>query len=218
MWQLQPWRQGLQWDGWGLETLVDIVLEGSGLLVLADSGSQMNTMMTSEFVQAHGVILVLPLDKLVDYPLHLVGLGSQHTCPLGFVIVRLQVKGGGRAWWGCGVPSCPKWIIIFQKSSIGDRHLHAGVHNKFNQGEWVGLNFNTLGYGLPGTAVVMMYHGRWIIHRWSIGRSGHAYDGRSGWSCGIERKCMCGLIPDWDSERKSSKSACTSYPHNDCAS
>ena len=48
-------------------------------------------MMTLEFVQAQGYP-VLPLDKLVDYPLHLVGLGSQCTCPLGFVIVRLQVK------------------------------------------------------------------------------------------------------------------------------
>ena len=28
----------------------------------------------------------------MNYPLHLVGLGSQHTCPLGFVIVKLQVK------------------------------------------------------------------------------------------------------------------------------
>ena len=74
----------------GLETLVDIVLEGCGLSALADSGSQVNTMML-EFVQAQGY-QVLPLDKLVDYPLHLVGLGGQFTCPLGFVIVRLQVK------------------------------------------------------------------------------------------------------------------------------
>ena len=74
----------------GPETLVDIVLEGSGLLALAESGSQVN-MMTLEFMQAQGYP-VLPLNKLVDYPLHLVGLGSQHTCPLGFVIARLQVK------------------------------------------------------------------------------------------------------------------------------
>ena len=32
------------------------------------------------------------MDGLVNYPLHLVGLGGQCTCPLGFVIVRLQVK------------------------------------------------------------------------------------------------------------------------------
>ena len=28
----------------------------------------------------------------MNYPLHLVGLGGRRTCPLGFVIVRLQVK------------------------------------------------------------------------------------------------------------------------------
>ena len=56
----------------GPETLVDVVLEGCSLLALADSGSQVNVM-TPEFVQALGYP-VLPLDKLVDYPLHLVGL------------------------------------------------------------------------------------------------------------------------------------------------
>ena len=69
---------------------MDVVMEGCGLLALADSGSQVNMMML-EFMQAQGY-LVLPLDKLVDNPLHLVGLGGQHSCPLGFVIVRLQVK------------------------------------------------------------------------------------------------------------------------------
>ena len=69
---------------------MDVVLEGCGLSALADSGSQVNMMMP-EFVQAQGYP-VLPLDKLVDYPLHLVGLGGQCTCPLGFVIARLQVK------------------------------------------------------------------------------------------------------------------------------
>ena len=73
-----------------LKTLVDIVLEGCELLALADSGSQMNTM-TPEFAQEWGYPVLL-LDKLVNYPLHLVGLGGQCTCPLGFVIVRLQVK------------------------------------------------------------------------------------------------------------------------------
>ena len=34
----------------------------------------------------------MPLDGLVNYPLHLVGLGGQRTCPLGFVIARLQVR------------------------------------------------------------------------------------------------------------------------------
>ena len=35
----------------------------------------------------------MPLSGLVNYPLHLVGLGGWRTCPLGFVIARLQVKG-----------------------------------------------------------------------------------------------------------------------------
>ena len=56
----------------------------------ADSGSQVN-MMTLEFVGEWGY-LVLPLKELVDYPLHLLGLGGQCTHPLGFVIARLQVK------------------------------------------------------------------------------------------------------------------------------
>ena len=74
----------------GPETLVDMVLEGCEAAALADSGSQVNMMM-SEFVQERGYP-VLPLSGLVNYPLHLVGLGGWHTCPLGFVIARLQVK------------------------------------------------------------------------------------------------------------------------------
>ena len=74
----------------GPETLVDMILEGCKVLSLADSGSQVN-MMTPEFVQEWGYPVLL-LDRLVNYPLHLAGLGGQHTCPLGFVIVRLQVK------------------------------------------------------------------------------------------------------------------------------
>ena len=74
----------------GPETLVDVVLEGCKASALADSGSQVNTMMP-EFVQEWGYP-VLPLSGLVNYPLHLVRLGGQHTCPLGFVIARLQVR------------------------------------------------------------------------------------------------------------------------------
>ena len=47
--------------------------------------------MMLEFIQEQGYP-VLSLDGLVNYPLHLVGLGGRHTCPLGFVIVRLQAK------------------------------------------------------------------------------------------------------------------------------
>ena len=48
-------------------------------------------MMMPEFIQEWGYPVLL-LDRLVNYPLHLAGLGGQCTCPLGFVITRLQVK------------------------------------------------------------------------------------------------------------------------------
>ena len=70
--------------------IVDVILEGCEALPLADSGSQVNTM-TLWFVQEWGYPVLL-LDKLVNYPLHLVGLGGRCTCPLGFVITRLRVK------------------------------------------------------------------------------------------------------------------------------
>ena len=57
----------------GPEMLLDVILEGCKVLALADSGSQVNTMMP-DFVQEWGY-LVLPLEGLVNYPLHLVGLG-----------------------------------------------------------------------------------------------------------------------------------------------
>ena len=69
---------------------MDVMLEGCEVSALADSGSQVN-MMTPEFVQEWGY-WVLPLDGLMNYPLHLVRLGGRCTCPLGFVIARLQVK------------------------------------------------------------------------------------------------------------------------------
>ena len=58
----------------GPETLVDVVLEGFKASALADSSSQVNTM-TPEFIQERGYP-VLPLSGLIDYPLHLVGLGG----------------------------------------------------------------------------------------------------------------------------------------------
>ena len=44
-----------------------------------------------EFVRARGYP-VLPLEKLVNHPVNLVGIGGWHMCPFGFVIARLQVK------------------------------------------------------------------------------------------------------------------------------
>ena len=72
------------------ETVVKLVVEGCEVNALADSGSQVNTLMP-EFVTQNGW-LVLPLEDLVDRPLHLVGLGGNQMWPLGFIILRVQVK------------------------------------------------------------------------------------------------------------------------------
>ena len=55
------------------------------------SAGNSGTKVTPEFLQERGYP-VLPLSGLVNYPLHLVGLGGQRTCPLGFLIARLQVR------------------------------------------------------------------------------------------------------------------------------
>ena len=74
----------------GPEAVVKLVVEGCEVNTLADSGSQVNTV-TPEFVTQNGWP-VLPLEDLVDHPLHLVGLGGNRTWPLGFVVLRVQVK------------------------------------------------------------------------------------------------------------------------------
>ena len=66
----------------GPETLVDLTIEGRNVNALADSGSQVNTIMPT-LVQQYG-FPVLPLGDLVDYLLNLVGLGRKCTSPLGF--------------------------------------------------------------------------------------------------------------------------------------
>ena len=53
---------------------MDVMLEGCKVLALPDSGSQVNMRMP-EFIQERGYP-VLPLDGLMNYPLHLVGLGG----------------------------------------------------------------------------------------------------------------------------------------------
>ena len=74
----------------GPEMLVDLTIEGRNVNALADSGSQVNTIMPA-FVRQYG-FPVLPLEDLVDHPLNLVGLGKKCTCPLGFVILHMQVR------------------------------------------------------------------------------------------------------------------------------
>ena len=74
----------------GPETVVKLVVEGCEVNTLADSGSQVNTVMP-EFVTQNGWP-VLPLEDLVDHPLHLVGLAGNWMWPLGFIILRVQIK------------------------------------------------------------------------------------------------------------------------------
>ena len=74
----------------GPETLVDLTIEGRNVNTLADSGSQVNTIMPT-FVWQCG-FPVLPLVDLVDHLLNLVGLGGKCTSPLGFVILCMQVR------------------------------------------------------------------------------------------------------------------------------
>ena len=66
-------------------------MEGRNFTAIADSGSQVNTI-TPALVQQYG-FPVLPLEDLVDYPVNLMGLGGMRTSPLGFVILRIQVRG-----------------------------------------------------------------------------------------------------------------------------
>ena len=66
-------------------------MEGRNFNALADSGSQVNTIMPA-LVQQYE-FPVLPLEDLVDYPLNLIGLGGKHTSLLEFVILRMQVWG-----------------------------------------------------------------------------------------------------------------------------
>ena len=74
--------------------LVDLTIEGRNVNALADSGSQVNTIMPA-FVQQCG-FPVLPLVDLVNHPLNLVGLGGKCTSPLGFVILHMQVRENAR--------------------------------------------------------------------------------------------------------------------------
>ena len=71
------------------EMLVDLMIEGRNVNALADSGSQVNTIMRT-FMQHYG-FPVLPLKDLVNHPLNLAGLGGKHTSPLGFIILHMQV-------------------------------------------------------------------------------------------------------------------------------
>ena len=65
----------------GPETLVDLWVEGRKVDALADSSSQVNTVMP-DYVHWYEFPVLL-LHDLVDHPLNLVGLGRTRTHPLG---------------------------------------------------------------------------------------------------------------------------------------
>ena len=73
----------------GLETLVSLVVEGRAVTAMANSGSQVNTMMLN-YVKHHK-FPVLSLEDLVDHPINLVGLGGTRTSPMGFVILWVKM-------------------------------------------------------------------------------------------------------------------------------
>ena len=74
----------------GPEAVVKLAVEGCEVNALADSGSQVNTMMP-EFVTQNGWP-VLPLEDLVDHPLHLVEFGGNWMRPLGCVILGSRLR------------------------------------------------------------------------------------------------------------------------------
>ena len=74
----------------GPETLVGLQVEGREVDTLADSGSQVDTVMPGYVCQHE--FPVLSLCDLIDHPLNLVGLGGKRTWPLGFVILRVWVN------------------------------------------------------------------------------------------------------------------------------
>ena len=140
---LEAGGPGAHWIG--PETLVDFTIEGRNVNALADSGSQVNTIMPA-FMQ-HYVFPVLPLKDLVEHPLNLIGLGRICTSPLGFIILCMQVweiaeydedvvflMVPDESEFGCRVPlvigNCMiGWIInvIWERSTAGGQAASSGT-------------------------------------------------------------------------------------------
>ena len=95
------------------ETLVDLTIEGRNVNDLADSCSQVNTMMPT-FMQQYG-FPVLPLEDLVDHPLNFIGLGEKCMTPLGFIILCMQV------WEIAGYDEDIVFIVVPDESEFGSR-------------------------------------------------------------------------------------------------
>ena len=93
--------------------LVDLTIEGRNVNALADSGSQVNTIMPA-FVQQYG-FPVLSVEDLVDHPLNLVGLGRKCTSRLSFVMLHMQV------WEIAGYDEDIVFLVVPDESGFGRR-------------------------------------------------------------------------------------------------
>ena len=93
--------------------LVDLTIEGRNVNALADSGSQVNTIMPT-FMQQYGFPVLL-LEDLVDYPSNLIGLGRKCTTPLRFIILHMQV------WEITGYDNDIVFLMVPDESEFGRR-------------------------------------------------------------------------------------------------
>ena len=97
----------------GPEMLVDLTIESRNVNALADSGSQVNTIMPT-FMWQYGFPVLL-LEDLVDHPLNLVGLGRKCTSPLGLIILHMQV------WEIIGYDEDVVFLMVSDESEFGWR-------------------------------------------------------------------------------------------------
>ena len=78
-----------QW--YGLENVAKIRINGETCMALLDNGMQLNTIM-SHYVRSNS-LEVGPITDLVGRWVTCVGLGNEHTYPLGYVRLQVQVDG-----------------------------------------------------------------------------------------------------------------------------
>ena len=89
------------------------MIEGRNVNALADSGSQVNTIMPA-FMQHYG-FPILPLEDLVDHLLNLVELGRKCTSSLRFIILHIQV------WEIAGYDEDIVFLVVPDESEFGRR-------------------------------------------------------------------------------------------------
>ena len=95
------------------EILIDLMIEGRNINALANSGSEVNTLMPT-FMQHYG-FPVLPLKDLVDHLLNLIGLGRKCPSLLRFIILHVQV------WEITGYHDDVVFLVVPDESEFGRR-------------------------------------------------------------------------------------------------